>query len=243
MVYFSKQDLKDSSDEDYYNPDEHIKEYPMKDNADRNNPHNHYSNHYTNRILNFSSKDDKSFGYYESSRDIYKNRNNRHYDNDNYRNRDTYEYSYRYRRDFSPDRHKRRLPRDHCSDTNQRLEHSRGRILESPPKGKYNYSHSQRYTIHRSNNPRIQKNEQNRYKHHQDRCTVKHRMASDHDESSNKRKKKDPYDNHEDTNWYEREDIEEQTITDTIEQLDLQYTSCQSPDYVYTDMTAPIRGI
>lgn len=191
---------------------------------------------YNDRYNRTSEQIYKNEMYYEPSRDTYRSRSSKHYDNGNYKGKDKYDSSRR-RRFYSPET-RNRYPREYRDDHYNRIDH-RDRKLENTP---VEYQKDYRKTN------KIYPHDYDRYKW--DRQAVKHKIpTNDYDEPYSKKQRNEAYQSYkrqevEEKRRYEKEYKEHQDIAETFEELQSQYTSCQSPDFDYNiDYTEPIKEI
>lgn len=209
------------------------------------------------RTSETSSFEEKKSGYHEPTPDRQKQRSSR-YDrdkDDKYRVR--HKSSHRYRRE-SPDRYRSGSREYH--DPYHRSEHDRPRArgLESPPRDKFHQRQSRE--LYR-NYERSLRNDP--YKHErllprsQERYVMKRRVEHIYDDFENKRMKMEPHSRHSEENRrmdnkglkmesHSRHHEGDRRINDerksmhknyTADPLEIQFSTCESPDYVYPDIS------
>lgn len=237
---FSKLYAKFSTDEEFeelYSAEEnHIKEWPLKDDKNRKVSEKNYDKQ-SHQVSETSGIDDKYSSYHESSRETYYKGKSRH--SERYRtNRDKYESTQRSRRHFSPDRNYR-APRDHSDDRYQRIDFGRHRILESPPSNREYDSHRNR---DRRSNYEREKVYDDRHKL-AERQGFKHKAQTDYEEPSCKRSRTNSRGrpSKEEIRWPKVQEIAEQRLLPIHIPHNM---SCLSPDYIHSEIfpAQPIRG-
>ncbi|KAJ0180046.1 hypothetical protein K1T71_004637 [Dendrolimus kikuchii] len=131
-------------------------------------------------------------------------------------------------RRYSPERHNWR------ENPYQKLEKRRTRVLESPPHDKYDRYHSKNHRDSRHYD-RPQPYDFDKHRYYDDKPT-KHKLPTDYEEPIKKRPRFDSQRRYpvDDKIRYEVE-MESDSLADTLEQLESQYASCQSPDYEQMD--------
>lgn len=205
---------------------------PSKDNSDRwlVNTNGSIKDRKTSKAL---SSEEKSSYYHELSK-THRTRYNTRWEKER-------SFKDKYSRRYSPERHTRR------ENQYQKFEKRRTRVLISPPKEKYDKCYSKKYKESRRHYDRPQPYDFDRHRYYDDK-PAKHKLPIDYEEPLKKRPKFESQRRYtkevEDNFRYEME-TESDSLAETLEQLESQFVSCQSPDYVQMEaMTShPLKGM
>ncbi|XP_026751270.2 uncharacterized protein PF3D7_1120600-like isoform X2 [Galleria mellonella] len=233
--FTSDEECEDNSREEI----KHKKESLSRHDTNRKSRDRSY-NSKQSKISDTLSKDDKHVSHHELSKDKYsKTRDNKRSD----RSRDRYEL--RRKRHYSPERTHRKSKRDYPEDRIQRLDYGRNRVLESPPRDRYD-QYNRRHLDLRSRDIKGHDDYHSEKYRHQpyERQTGKHKILNDNDEVSAKRLKIDSYNKYNEETVQRPKEVEFGVVHPITQALETN-ESCQSPDYILGDATSvpPITEI